>query len=489
MKSVLRPHQESALSKLKLSLGRGNRKPILRLPTGAGKTKLAAAITEGALNKGNRVVFTVPAISLINQTVESFLAEGITDIGVIQSDHVMTNPSMPVQIASVQTLQNRFLPDAEVVVFDEVHRFYQLYADWMAMEQFERTKFIGLSATPWTKGLGKHFDDLIIGATTQELIDAGYLSRFDVFCPSHPDLSGVKTVAGDYHEGQLADVMSDADLVADIVETWLKRGTGNKTLCFCVDRAHARKVQTQFHEVGISAGYVDANTSLEERETIAKNFHAGHVPVVVNVGCLTTGVDWDVRCLILARPTKSIMLFEQIIGRALRTAEGKERAIILDHSDTHLRLGMVTDINPNRLDDGKKREAGAGQERKEPLPKECPSCSFLKPAKVRECPHCGFVPERKSEVETADGELVQFSGGKVKGPTPEEKQDFYRKLLGYAHQKGKSDSWVQAKYRSKFNEWPYRKRGVTPLEPTQDVIGWIKHSNIKWAKSLKRGAA
>ena len=490
MKSTLRPHQERALSMLRHSLGRGNRSPMLRLPTGAGKTKLAAAIVEGALTKGNRVTFTVPAISLIDQTVESFIYEGITDIGVIQADHVMTNASMPVQVASVQSLQNRFVPDSEIVVIDEAHRFFQFYAEWMQKDGFERTKFIGLSATPWTKGLGKYFDDLIIGATTQELIDAGYLSKFEVFCPSHPDLSGVKTVAGDYHEGQLSEVMGDSLLTADIVQTWLKQGGGGKTLCFCVDCAHAQKVQAAFHEAGINAGYIDAKTPISERKGIAKDFHAGHVPIVCNVGTLTTGVDWDVRCLILARPTKSIMLFEQIIGRALRTAPGKEKATILDHSDTHLRLGLVTDINRTQLCDGEMKKPGAASEREDPLPQECPSCSFLKQPKVSECPHCGFVSKRQSDIETVDGELVEFtSGSKPKAPTPEEKQTFYRKLLGYAHQHGKSSKWVQAKYRSRFNEWPYRKHGVEPLDPTPDVIGWIKHSNIRWAKSQKRGAA
>src|SRR5690606_34152599 len=153
--------------------------------------------------------------------------------------------------------------------------------------------FIGLSATPWAKGLGKHYDDLIIASTTQELIDAGYLSDFKVFAPSHPDLSKVRTVAGDYHDGDLSEVMGESRLVSDCVTTWLEKGQGRPTLCFAVDRAHAKKLQTDFISKGISAGYIDAYTPVEERELIAADFHRGDIQVVCNVGCLTTGIDWD----------------------------------------------------------------------------------------------------------------------------------------------------------------------------------------------------
>jgi superfamily II DNA or RNA helicase len=147
--------------------------------------------------------------------------------------------------------------------------------------------------------------------------------------------------------------MDRPELVADVVETWIKRGENRSTLCFAVDRAHAKNLQQQFESAGIRCGYIDAYTDSEERERIADLFHDGTYRVVCNVGCLTTGVDWDVRCIILARPTKSEMLFTQIIGRGLRTADGKDDCLILDHSETHLRLGFVTDIHHESLDEGR----------------------------------------------------------------------------------------------------------------------------------------
>jgi len=481
------PHQVEALALLRQSLGRGKRRPVVQIPTGGGKTRLAAEIVDGALRKGNRVIFTVPALSLIDQTVEAFHSEGIRDVGVVQGNHELTNGLRPVQIASVQTLMRRPLPDAEVVVIDEAHRWFDFYGKWMADPAWANKPFIGLSATPWTRGLGKHFDSLITATTTEKLIAERYLAAFRVFAPSHPDLSKVRTVAGDYHEGELSEVMSETTLVADVVDTYRRLGEDRPALCFGVDRAHAKHLQVRFNEAGIPADYIDAYTEPEEREVIRRRFHAGETRVVCNVGCLTTGVDWDVRCIILARPTKSEMLFVQIIGRGLRTAPGKADALILDHSDTHLRLGFVTDIHHDDLDDGKPRQRAA-RDGKQALPKECPQCSFLKPAKMRQCPACGFAPEKQSEVEVEEGELVALSSRRKSGPTPEEKRRFYAQLKGYANHLARNEKWVLANYRAKFNEWPHR-RDIEPEHPSAEVLGWVKSRQIAWAKSKRREAA
>lgn len=485
MNSDLYPHQVRAMQMLRYSLGRGSRRPMLQAPTGFGKTLLAAGVVDGALRKGNRVLFCVPALSLIDQTVDAFWAEGIRDVGVIQGKHEMTAPGRPVQVASVQTLMRRDLPDTDVVVLDEAHRWFKFYGEWMGRPEWQNVPFIGLSATPWTKGLGSYFDDLLVAATTCELIDEGFLSPFRVFAPSHPDLTGVRTVAGDYHEGDLSDAAGQTALTADVVETWRKLGEDRPTLCFAVDRAHARHLRDRFEEAGIDTAYIDAYTEAEERESIRRRFHDGRVRVVVNVACLTTGVDWDVRCIILARPTKSEILFCQLIGRGLRTAEGKDHCLILDHSDTHLRLGFVTDIHRDKLDDGKPKKKRQ-HERDEPLPKECQACSFLKPPKTHRCPSCGFAPEKQTDIETEDGELSEIR--RAPAPTPDVKRSWYAQLKGYAHLNNKSEKWVLANYRAKFDEWPYRKE-VEPINPTPEVLGWIKHRQIKWAKRKQRGAA
>lgn len=490
---ALRPHQANAIVQLRAALRSGSKRPILQAPTGAGKTVLAAAIIDLARAKGSRVIFTVPAISLIDQTAREFYAEGIRDVGVIQADHPMTDPSKPVQIASIQTLQRRTVPDADLVIIDEAHRMFAFTEEWMSRDEWVDVPFIGLSATPWTKGLGRLYDRLIIAATTAELIKAGFLSDFRVFAPSHPDLSGVKTVAGDYHEGQLAEVMSERTLVADVVSTWQAKGEGRPTLCFAVDRTHARTLQAQFEQAGISCGYVDANTPLDEREIVRKKFSRGDYKVVCNVGVLTTGVDWDVRCIILARPTKSEMLFVQIIGRGLRTAPGKDHCLILDHSDTTLRLGFVTDIHHHKLDDGTIQKSESGpEERTAPKPKECPRCHYVRASKIPSCPQCGYVPERSTEVETVDGELVDLSEQrKANRQDWAEKVAFISQVKAYALVKGKSEGWVAHKYRTKFGVWPNDpkvKYAKPAASVSPEVRSWLKAQGIRWAKSQEARA-
>lgn len=451
---------------------------MLQCPTGFGKTVVAANIVKSALAKGKRIIFCVPAISLIDQTVRSFWEDGIHEVGVIQGDHPMTDYAKPVQVASVQTLGKRRIPDADLVIIDEAHRWFKFYGDWM--KEWNKIPFIGLSATPWTKGLGKHYDNLIIAATTQELIETGLLSSFTVYAPSSPDLSKVRTVAGDYHEGDLADVMDQPPLIADVVQSWKKYGDNRPTLCFAVDRAHAKHLATRFESAGVTTAYVDAFTTIEERNVIAEQFKRGEVKVVCNVGCLTTGVDWDVRCIVLARPTKSEMLFTQIIGRGLRTADGKDQCLILDHTNTHEKLGFVTDIHHEQLCDGSKKDPKAREaKQEEKLPKKCPKCTFIKPAGTHICPQCSFAPEKQTNITEANGELKVVKGKKV--ATKQAKQEFYSGLLTYAATKNFSDGWVAHTYKEYFGVWPKgldRKRS----EISKECSNFIKHKNIRFAK-------
>lgn len=370
----LREHQEQAVVSLRRALSEGHKRVMLMAPTGAGKTVLSSAIIGLARAKGRRVIFTVPSIDLIDQTVREFWKEGIRDVGVIQADHPMTDSSKPVQVASVQTLQRRNIPQSDLVIIDEAHRQFAIIREWMERDEWIDVPFIGMSATPWSKGLGRFWHKLIIAATTGDLIRKGYLSKFRVYAPSHPDLTGVKTVAGDYHEGQLSEAMQRGTLTADIVQTWLALGEGRSTLCFGVDRAHAKQMQAEFEAAGVGCGYVDANTTRLDREKVRKSFESGEFKVVCNVGVLTTGVDWDVRCIVLARPTKSEILYTQIIGRGLRTADGKDDCLILDHSDSTLTLGFVTDIHHASMDGGRvasSDQGGGEKEAQAPKPKEC----------------------------------------------------------------------------------------------------------------------
>jgi DNA repair protein RadD len=481
MSAILHPHQVSLVERIDQEID-DCRHVVAQAPTGFGKTIVAATLARRNCEDRRRTLFTVPALSLIDQTVEKFYAEGIRDVGVIQADHEMTNWSRPVQIASVQTLMRRQMPPTDMVIIDEVHRWFDAYEGWLA-GPWKHLPVIALTATPWTRGLGKHFGKLIVGATAAQLIDAGYLSKFRVFAPASPNLTGVRILAGDYHEGDLSKAVDTSALVADVVTTWIERGRGRPTLLFAVDRAHAKHLQQKFLEAGVTAGYIDAYTPADERKIIERQFHAGEVEVVCNVGCLTTGIDWDVRCIVLARPTKSEILFVQMVGRGLRTAEGKQDCLILDHSDNHLRLGFVTDIHHDHLDDGKPRQK-AEPRAAAALPKKCPKCSYLKAPKLLICPQCGFKPEPQCKLVNQDGELVEFSSRSIPKPSDNaERVEFFRQLKHVAAARGYKPGWVAYKFKEKFGYWPNGLDHLAPMPPQPSTLGWIKSRQIAFAKA------
>ena len=209
--------------------------------------------------------------------------------------------------------------------------------------------------------------------------------------------------------------------LATLSTTWRDRGENRPTFSFCVNRRHAQHVAERFLEVGVAAEYMDGTTSREDREAVFDRFRAGETRVICNVGVLTTGVDLDVRCISMARPTKSRILFVQTIGRGLRTAEGKDRLLILDHAGNHLRLGMVTDIGQDHLDDGTERQAANLQtrERTKPLPKLCDECRCVIARDARTCSSCGADVRVRTDVESVDGELIELGSRRGGAREPE----------------------------------------------------------------------
>jgi superfamily II DNA or RNA helicase len=475
----LRQYQTEAIAKIEDAIARGVKRVMLMLPTGGGKTLVASTMT--ATRK--RVLFVVPRLELINQTWEKFHQAGIHEVGVIQGYNRLTDSSQPIQICSQQTLARREIPAADLVFIDEAHTLFRFYSDWMTRPEWSAIPFIGLSATPWTKGLGKIYQELIIAATSQDLIDQGYLSNFRVFAPSHPDLSGVHTVAGDYHEGELGVAMNKQPLVADIVETWLKHGRGRPTLCFAVNRIHADHIRSKFLDAGVRAGYVDCFSKEDERKEVRDKFASGEYEVVCNVDVLTLGVDWDCRCIILARPTKSEMRFVQAVGRGLRPAEGKDHCLILDHSDTTSRLGFVTDIHHELLDDGRTRQSSKRDNVK--LPKECPQCSCLRPPHTNVCPHCGFEAKVRNNIFTVDGELTELN--RKKQPIID-RSNVYAQIKGAVLERGWKPGAAYWKYKEYFGgEEPRGLENVVPCQPSNQIRRWLKSRIIAFARARDKG--
>lgn len=511
---TLRPDQDEAINDVRAAM-RETRRVVLQAPTGAGKTVIAGDIIGKAVDKGKRALITVPAISLIDQTVEALAAQGIWDVGVIQADHRMTDHTKPVQVASIQTLVRRAqvrcddaeqvirydlnrLPEVDVVLIDEVHRWFHIFETWLADEKWRKVPIIGLSATPWFKGLGAFFDKLVVGNTIAKMIEAKTLAPFRVYSASHPDLDGVRsrrdgTGAIDYVETDLAERMNRPKLVADVVESWKGLAEERPTICFAVNRDHAAQLAKEFEQAGVPSGYMDCETPILERKALRKRFFNGDVRVVCNVDVIGLGVDWpEVSCISYCRPTRSEMRYVQNIGRGLRTADGKTDLIVIDHSDTTLRLGFVSDIHHDELDDGKpKISSTKGVE----LPKECPACHYLKAPRTAVCPACGHKTEHHAKpVLVERGTMKEVKAGDIAnkpkpvsdklGLTMQDKARVFGQLMWHQRKHGKKEKFADANYKEIYGVWPklgdeWKKHFTAP-----DMIlaSWLQYKRIAWSK-------
>lgn len=476
-RKTLRPHQETAIELLRRSFREGNRRVVVAMPTGAGKTLTASRIIEGALGKGNSVIFTAPMVSLIDQTVTAFEDEGIRGIGVMQADHPRTDALARVQVASVQTLSRRSIPQAAMVVVDECHVRSEVITRLMA----ERPDvfFVGLSATPWAQGMGLIWQDVVIPCTVASLVAAGLLSEFSVYAPDVPDLSGVKVARGDYVEGQLAEIMGEAKLVGNVVENWLARAGDRPTLVFGVNRNHARFLHAQFERAGVASAYVDGEKDSAERNVIARRFRNGEVRVICSVRTMTTGVDLPVSCIVDAAPTKSEMLHLQKLGRGLRVNPGTEDLVVFDHAGNALRLGLPTDVHHDRLDCTKPGKRQVSKPAAEKLPKPCSKCEVLFAGKL--CPACGHE-RAPAPVEAAEGELVEVTGKSRKADTMEVKLRWLGMLLWLAKSRGYKSGWAAQQYRQRFGCWPANGVSPIPIQASTEVANWVKSRQIAYAR-------
>lgn len=491
-----RPYQKAAVQALRLALARKLLRLMLYSPTGSGKTEIALILIAGALAKGKRVAFLCNRVHLVEQASRRFYASGI-DHGIVQADNTRDTHS-DVLIGSIQTVAKRGLPLVDVIVIDEAHAVAGSKDFREVVFRNSALPIIGLSATPFSVGLGKHysdldgplFEELVVAAHISELIEHGFLVDADFYAPAEPDLTGVKTTKNafgetDYAESDLGKAVDKPDLIGDIVTHWKKLAAGTATVVFATSIAHSKHIVEQFRAAGVPAEHLDCYTDADDRKAILERITSGETTVISNVGILAEGWDFPAcRTLILARPTRSRIRYLQMIGRILRTAPGKDRALVLDHSGTVRRLGFHTDDLPLKLDDGKPQQAGKGQERKEPLPKPCPSCKFMKPPRAHACPKCGFAPEKRSDVEVGDGELVAVE--RKKRASKDVKQHTYSQLLFVQRHRNYRHGWAANQYRALFDVWPRGLAEVT-AKPTQEILNWIKSQHSVYAKRREQG--
>jgi DNA repair protein RadD len=303
------------------------------------------------------------------------------------------------------------------------------------------------------------------------LVDQGHLVKTRVYAPVDPDLRGVRTVAGDYVENQLADRMDTPKLVGDIVTHWHKYGEQRRTVVFAVGVGHSIHIRDEFINSGVRAEHLDGSTPMTERDAILARLATGETEVVTNCMVLTEGWDMpEIGCCILARPTKKMGLFRQMIGRVLRPSEGKPDAIVLDHSGAVYRHGLPEDHVEWTLSPDKKAESPTHQSRLRrdaPGLLECTQCAALRTG-GQPCPCCGFLPKRPAQyVAHVDGDLSLVTGGKANGVNYDHqaRQAWHAQLRAIAQLRGYKPGWVAHKYREKFGTFPSWGSTPEPIAP------------------------
>ena len=344
MKYELRQYQKTAINSLR-DMYRSYRRQVMVSPTGSGKTVIASRIIELTREAGNKVLFLAHRRELITQCSKKLDEIGI-DHGIIMSNHPRSRPSSHVQIASVQTLLNRELPPADLIIIDECHR--SLAKSYVTIvDQYGNVPVLGLTATPWRgdgQGMGVFYENMYVVSQVKELIGEGFLMEPSVYITEPPRLDDVRVVGGDYVDEELEKVMNERRLNRQIVEDWLNRTPGAKTALFACTVNHSMNLVDEFRKAGVVAEHLDCNTHVDERDAILERLKSGETQIVSNVGVLTEGWDLpELECVILGRPTKSLALYLQMVGRGMRPHESKQDTYVLDHAGCTVEHGLVTD--------------------------------------------------------------------------------------------------------------------------------------------------
>tara|TARA_R110000823_G_scaffold203197_1_gene334034 strand:+ start:4684 stop:6222 length:1539 start_codon:yes stop_codon:yes gene_type:complete len=494
-KMELRPHQIKAIEMLRASLASGKRRPILAAPCSFGKTITAAAILKSAAEKGKRAIFICDRIKLIQQSLEEFTGHNL-DFGIIQGDHEMTDISKPIQIASIQTIARRkHYPIFDIAIVDECHTHYETLTKMM--KAYSAVPFIGLSATPFSKGLGAHYDDIVVPITPEELLEQGFLAPVEYYGGRQVNIEGVKrrqlsTGGSDFDPQALAErIDKDKDLAGDIVKNWVKHAEGRQTIAFSPSIKHSKYLVEIFKGAGISAEHIDGYMAEDMRQELYEAHDAGEFMILSCSRLLNVGYDApQVSCLIDAFPTASLISFVQRAGRIMRTSEGKSNAIYLDHAGNVRRFGFAERIVPSELDDGKHRfsERKQTKEKKEPKVQQCPDC-YSEMVGIR-C-KCGYELPLHEQIKTDDQILERLSAAKKANLTysKERKSEWLGELNLYAKERGKAEAWVMQRYYSKFGVWPNRMIPAKSTDVSDEVKNWIKRENIRHAHIRMKNAS
>lgn len=446
----LRSYQQDMVTDARAAFRAGERAVLLQLATGGGKTVMGSFMIEGAAKKGSTCWWLCHRRELITQASRTFSSIGIPH-GFVSGGQT-SDPNASVQIGSIQTVARRLdkLPAPDMIIFDETHHIGA--AQWQTIfDTFPAAKVVGLTATPWRldgKGLGNWYGKMVQGPTVADLIEAGSLSPYRLFAPSAPDMGGVATAMGDYKKDQLSKVMDKPSITGSAVEHYSTLCPGKRAVAFACSIEHSKNVAAQFNAAGIAAEHVDGGMDHTARDAAVARFVRGETLILCNAELFGEGFDVPaIEAVILLRPTQSLSLYLQQVGRALRPMPGKT-AIILDHAGNSRNHGLPDDDREWSLEDRAKRRKAAKNE--DPV-RQCEDCyRVYRPAP--QCPGCGKVtPVQARVIEEVAGTLSEVEVSVVKAARKVEERGCRTidDWIMLANQRGYSRGWAYHRFQAR----------------------------------------
>lgn len=403
-----RPYQLADIESIRAWFRRATRCVLWYMPTGAGKSYASAYMILKAVTSRKTCWFIVHRRELLRQTERQFKQLGI-DYGLIASGSPMHRCKL-VQICSIGTLIRRIdsLKKPDLAIFDECHH---LRANtWTEVfNKIQGAFVVGLSASPCRNdggGLAQYFGSLVATTQIRTLIAEGYLSPFRTFAPPTVDTSGLHVRQGDYVISESVQLMDKPSITGSAVEEYTRMCNGKRAIVFCCSIEHSKHVAEQFRAAGHAALHIDGKTDDTIRDMVIDDFEAGKIKVLCNVDLCGEGLSINaIECVILLRPTQSLALYIQQVGRGLRAFPGKKELIILDHVGSTVKFGLIDEPREWTL------QGDVEKRKKKPAPsvRVCPKCFSASGSRAPACSNCGAEFEVKSrEIAEKSGELKEI---------------------------------------------------------------------------------